>query len=247
MKLHQLAAALVIAMASYGSTVHADTVVAAGTSQDSVNKSLTVAPGTAVKDVETVNGSIDLGSNSTAAGVETVNGSIDVGNDVSVDSLETVNGSIHAGSGLKAKGGVETVNGRIEIGAGSTVQGSVSTVNGRVTLDQVAVTENAETVNGGLELKNCRIGGNVEMVNGRSEVIDGTVVAGDVVIHKTKGGWSWGSKPKPPVLVIGAGSEVRGRIVVENPDAKVFVHESARIGTIEGAQATRYSGTSAPE
>ena len=124
------------------------------------------------------------------------------------------------------------------------MQGSVSTVNGRVTLDQVAVTENAESVNGGLELKNCRIGGNVEMVNGRSEVIDGTVVAGDVVIHKTKGGWSWGSKPKPPVLVIGAGSEVRGRIVVENPDAKVFVHESARIGTIEGAQATRYSGTS---
>lgn len=244
MKKNLLTAALAVALSF---AAHAATIVAPGTSEDSVNKSLTVGAGTAVKDVETVNGSIDVQDGAQAAEVSTVNGSIDVGNDVTLVTLETVNGSIDVGSGLKASGDVETVNGRIGIGPGSTVAGSVSTVNGRVTLDQVTVTTNVETVNGGLNFKNARIGGNVEMVNGRAELLDGTVVGGDLVVHKPKGGWSWGNKTKPPVVVIGEGSEVRGRLLIENDETKVYVHENARVGAVEGVQATRYSGANAPE
>jgi DUF4097 and DUF4098 domain-containing protein YvlB len=241
-----LPAALVAALSVSG-VVAAATIVAPGTSHDSVNKSLTVGSGTQVKDVETVNGSIEVESKSSAAEVETVNGSIDVGDDVSVESLATVNGSIRAGSGLKVSADVETVNGRIEIGAGAAIQGSVSTVNGRVQLQQSSVARNVETVNGGLSLDNARIGGNVELVNGRADLREGTIVAGDLIVRKPKGNWGWGKKSKPPVVVIGAGSEVGGRVIIENEEAKVYVHESARVGAVEGVQATRYSGTSAPE
>jgi DUF4097 and DUF4098 domain-containing protein YvlB len=246
MNKHLLAAALVAALALPGA-VAAATIVAPGTSQDSVNKSLTVGTGTVVKDVETVNGSIEVESRSGAEEVETVNGSIDVGDDVSVESLATVNGSIRAGSGLKVSADVETVNGRIEIGAGSAIQGSVSTVNGRVQLEQSSVARNVETVNGGLSFDNARIGGNVELVNGRADVLAGTIVAGDLIVRKSKGNWGWGQKSKPPVVVIGAGSEVGGRIIIENEEAKVYIHESARVGAVEGVQPTRYSGSSAPE
>lgn len=245
MKKQLLATALVAVLAM--SAVHAATIVAPGTSQDSVNKSLTVGAGTAVKDVETVNGSIDVQDGASAESVETVNGSIDLGNNVSVKSVETVNGGIHIGGGLKASGDVETVNGRIEIAAGSTVAGSVSTVNGSVILEQVTVTTDVKTVNGGLELNATRIGGNVEMVNGRAELEAGTVVGGDLIVRKAKGNWGWGSKTRPPVIVVGEGSEVRGTLRIENPEAKVYVHENARVGAVEGVQAQRYSGASAPE
>lgn len=233
---------LTLAIALVAGTVPAlaATIVAAGSSGDSVNKSLTVQDGTAVKDVETVNGSIDIGNQASAGEVSTVNGSIEIGAQSSVASVETVNGSIEAGAGLKTLGDVETVNGRIVLGKGSVVQGSISTVNGRIEIDDVSVADGVETVNGGLNLKASRIGGNVEMVNGRAEVLDGTVVAGDLVVHKSKG-WSWG-KTKPPVVVIGAGSEVRGRILVENEETRLYVHESARIGAVEGVSVQKYAG-----
>ncbi len=246
MNKHLLAVALVAALSIPGA-VAAGTLVAPGTSHDSVNKSLTVGSGTQVKNVETVNGSIEVESKSSAAEVETVNGSIDVGDDVSVESLATVNGSIRAGSGLKVSADVETVNGRIEIGAGAAIQGSVSTVNGRVTLQQSSVARNVETVNGGLGFNNARIGGNVELVNGRADVLAGTIVAGDLIVRKPKGNWGWGQKSKPPVVVIGAGSEVGGRVIIENEEARVYIHESARVGAVEGVRATRYAGASAPE
>jgi DUF4097 and DUF4098 domain-containing protein YvlB len=127
------------------------------------------------------------------------------------------------------------------------VQGSVSTVNGRVQLQQTSVAKDVETVNGGLSFNAARIGGNVELVNGRVDVLAGTIVAGDLIVHKAKGNWGWGSKPKPPVVVIGDGSEIAGRILVENEKTKLYIHEGARVGAVEGVQAVRYSGANAPE
>jgi len=127
------------------------------------------------------------------------------------------------------------------------VQGSVSTVNGRVQLQQSSVAKNVETVNGGLSFNGARIGGNVELVNGRADVLEGTIVAGDLIVHKPKGNWGWGNKSKPPVVVIGAGSEIGGRILVENEKTKLYVHEGARVGSVEGVQAIRFAGANAPE
>ena len=82
MKQQVFAVALVAAISAYGNAAFAGLVVAPGTSEDSVNKSLTVAGGTTVKDVETVNGSIELENQSVAAEVETANGSMTVDNEV---------------------------------------------------------------------------------------------------------------------------------------------------------------------
>lgn len=243
---NKFAFALIAALAaSLGSAAHADTIVAPGESKDSVNKSLRVEAGTAVKDVDTVNGSIDIEDRASAGEVETVNGSIDLGDGVSVISIEAVNGNIDGGRETKVRDSVETVNGSIELRAGSGVDGSVTTVNGSIDLQQTTVAKNVETVNGVLDLRATRIGGNVELVNGRAEVIDASTVSGDIVVHKSKNtGWNWGSKPKPPVVIVGEGSEVRGKIIAENPDTKVYLHETARVGGVEGVSATRYAGAS---
>ncbi len=242
-----LAAVLIGALVAIGAPVVASTVVGIGTSADSVNKSLEVQSGTTVKDVETVNGSIVVSNGAVAETVETVNGSIRVGDDVSVDSLESVNGSIVAGGQLKVKEGIETVNGRIDIGPGSSVGGKVETVNGHVNLEQVTVGAGVETVNGGIALKASRVAGDVSMANGRIELADASVVGGDIVVQKPKSsGWNWGAKPKPPIVVIGENSEVRGEIRIENEATKLYVHENARIGKVTGATAQRFSAE-APE
>ncbi len=239
------AAALIAALAgSLSSATWAATVVAPGESKDSVNKSLLVQAGTTVRDVETVNGSIDIEDRASAGEVETVNGSIDLGDGVSVLSIEAVNGNIDAGREAQVRDSVETVNGSIELKSGSAINGSVSTVNGSIDLQQTTVAKNVETVNGVLDLRATRIGGNVELVNGRVELVDASTVNGDVIVIKSKNsGWNWGYRPKPPVVVIGEGSEVRGKIRSENPETRLFVHESARIGEVEGVAAVRYTGS----
>jgi len=74
-----------------------------------------------------------------------------------------------------------------------------------------------------------------------------STVGGDLVVRKAKSsGWNWGSKPKPPVVVIGENSEVRGEIRIENEATKLYVHENARIGKISGVIAQRFSAE-APE
>jgi len=85
------------------------------------------------------------------------------------------------------------------------------------------------------------------MVNGRIDLAAATVVAGDLIVSKNKSwGWNWGNKPKPPVVVIGEGSEVRGRILIENDQTKLYVHQNARIGEVVGVTAQRFSAE-APE
>jgi hypothetical protein len=242
-----LALSVALALSVSALPLMAGTVVAPGTGKGTVNKSLEVEPGTVVKDVETVNGSIEVGDGGSADEVSTVNGSIRLGNRVGARSIETVNGAIRAGDALTVADDIETVNGSIEIGTGAAIGGSLATVNGSIRASQGEVREDVETVNGKLGLSAMRIGGDVELVNGRVELMDGSVVAGDVRVRESKrsGGW-WGSKPKPPVVIIGAGSEVRGRIVIENPDTRLYVHETARVGAVEGATAQPFQAE-APE
>lgn len=244
-QIHTLVAALLLSCGA--AQVSAATIVAPGSSQDSVNKSLRVPAATEVRNVETVNGSIAIENGAQAVKVATVNGSIRVGDEVSLKSLETVNGSVTAGVNLRVTESVETVNGRIELGTGSTVGGAVETVNGRIAGDRVGIGGTVSTVNGQILLNGSQVGGNVEMVNGRSELMAGTVVAGDVIVRQSKRiGWGWSKRPKPPVVVIGEGSEVRGRLLIENPDTEVLIHQNARVGKVEGATPRRYSGE-APE
>ncbi len=230
-----LVTALAVGAVGGGSALAA-TMVVPGTSESSVNKSITVGDGTEVLDLDTVNGSIRVGDNSSAEDVETVNGAIRFGKNARADSVETVNGRIEAGEGFVASGNLETVNGSIRLGSGATVQGSVETVNGGIELTQASVRNDVKMVNGSMEVSGSLIGGSVQTTTGGIELTDGTVVDGDVIIKKPSSwGWSWGKK-KGPTVVIGANVEVKGRILVENDQTKLYIDPTAKVGGVEGVE-----------
>lgn len=188
---------------------------------DKVNGSIRVDEGQAAGDLETVNGSIRLGNHVRADDAETVNGEIAVGDDVEVSSLSTVNGGIGIGQRSRVRGEVESVNGSITLEKGADVGGKVSNVNGRI------ATEGA------------RIGGDIETVAGDIEIGRDSRVDGGILVEKPSG-WNWG-KSKNPRVVIGPNAVVTGRLEFRR-DVDLYISDSARTGTIEGATAKRFSG-----
>lgn len=193
------------------------------TSIDKVNGSIRTDEGAAYRSLETVNGSIVLAAGASADSAETVNGSITLRERARADSVETVNGSLVLEAAADA-GSAETVNGAIRLGRGAAVRGDVETVNGEIKLDAAEV------------------GGNIQTVNGDISLLDGSRVAGGIRIEKPNTGWfNWNSTPRVPKVVIGANSEVAGSLVFER-EVELFVHDSARIGRVEGAEVQRFSG-----
>jgi DUF4097 and DUF4098 domain-containing protein YvlB len=191
-------------------------------------------------DVSVVNGSIDIGSNCTVSGeIATVNGSVEVGSDSVVGEISAVNGSIRIGEKVSVTGAIENVNGRVQLGAGSEVAGPISTVNGSIRLDRGGAAEGTvSTVNGAIRLSGAEVGG-VGTANGDIEVLDGSRVRGRIKVSKSQG-VSFGDSD-PVRVVIGADSVVEGPLVFER-EVELFVHESAEIGDVEGAEPVIYSG-----
>lgn len=194
-------------------------------------------------DVDKVNSAISIEANSTAGSLETVNGGVRVGSNSKVGSVESVNGGIHLGDGVHAES-VDTVNGGVTLGAKAIVRGAVETVNGGVTLEEDAdVGGKVSNVNGGIELSRAHIGGGIETVQGDVRIGSGSRVEGGILVEKPSGSWlSWGSRPqRDPRIVIEAGAIVEGTLRFER-EVELYVHESAKIGPIDGAEAKRYSG-----
>ncbi len=189
--------------------------VAAPKSIDKVNGAIRTEAGTEYGDLETVNGSIRVAEGVVARSVETVNGSVAVDRLARVGSVETVNGSIHMRADATVDSDAETVNGSITLDAGSAVQGRVETVNGAIRLTQA------------------RIGGGIETVNGDIDVLDGSRVAGGIVMRKPNMGW-FNNNSRTPKVTIGANSVVEGKLVFER-EVELYVHPTARIGPVEGA------------
>jgi DUF4097 and DUF4098 domain-containing protein YvlB len=191
--------------------------------------------------IDKVNGSIRTEEGAQYRSLETVNGSIVLATRASAENIETVNGSITLRENSRG-GEVETVNGAITIGEAAQVD-SAETVNGAIRLDRGALSKgNIETVNGTLQLEGAEVGGNLNTVNGDINVLDGSRVAGGIKIEKPGGSWfNWGGKQRTPTVVIGANSEVAGPMVFER-EVELFVHESARIGSVSGAEVKRFTG-----
>ena len=188
-----------------------------------VNGAIRTEAGTTYDTLETVNGSIQLAEGSRAATVETVNGSIVLAKRSAAERAETVNGGISVGEDSEL-GAAETVNGAIRLERGGRVRGSLETVNGQIRIEQTEV------------------GGDIRTVNGDLEILDGSRVAGGLHIDKPNTGWfSWGRQTRVPKVVIGANSEVAGPLVFER-EVELWVHDSARIGPVEGAEPKRFSG-----
>jgi len=166
----------------------------------------------------TVNKSIRIDDNSMAGNVDSVNGSIRIGANSSVESVESVNGSIKLGNDVTVDQGVEAINGGITLESGCEVGGDV------------------ETVNGGIRLQNTRVSDNVETINGQIRILEGSEVAGNVVVKKSHG-WSMNKRRKPVRVEIGKDVVVHGDLIFEHA-VELNLHDTASVGEIIGDEVT---------
>jgi hypothetical protein len=192
-----------------------------------VNGSITAEPGQTYGDLETVNGSIRIGGGATTDNAGTVNGSIAVGDKAVTGDLETVNGSIKLERDVTVNGGVETVNGSIFIDRGGKLKGDV------------------ETVNGAIGLVATQVGGGIETVRGNVTVGIDSHVRGGLAVRKSQGMFNMEPK-RDPVIIIGPNAVVEGPLVFERP-VTLYVHRTAKTGTVTGATAKTFDGPTAPK
>lgn len=198
-----------------------------GQNIDKINGSITAEAGGTYGDLETVNGSIRIETGARVEDAETVNGSIQGADDIGAHSLSTVNGSIRLGTQARIGGRIETVNGSIFVGRGGTIDRGV------------------ETVNGAIGLVDTDLGGGIETVNGDITVGAGSHVRGGIHVEKPTQQWISIGKRRPPRIIIGPKAQVDGPLVFER-EVKLYVHRSAKIGSVSGATAVRYEGDRAP-
>lgn len=195
--------------------------------QESVNKvngGISVDAGETMGDLTTVNGGITLDNDAVAAEVTTVNGGIRLGEGARAQSLESVNGGVRLAENARVAGELDSVNGSITLLPGARVDGDLGNVNGTITLDAA------------------QVGGQLSTTNGSVLIGEGSLVEGGLLIRKPKG---ISFESRPPRVVIGPDAEVRGTLTFER-EVSLYVHERARVGTIEGATPQRYSGSEPP-
>ena len=187
----------------------------------------------------TVNGNVFVGHGAVVRDGElaTVNGRIVIGQDAEVAQCATVNGSIHIKSGATT-GDLKAVNGALRIEQDATVGGNVELVNGGIKADKgVAIAGDVTTVNGSIYLAGVTVDGVVSNHTGDITLTEGSVVRRGVEVHESNGM----HRQKKATVIIGPDSQVMGRLKFERP-VRLYVHESAIVGEISGAEAIRYSG-----
>lgn len=220
-------------------------LLATGAAAGSLNKNIQVTSASDPSDdYDTVNGSITVDDGvqlNASTELSTVNGAIRIGSSAIVGDVETVNGSVRLGDYSQAET-VSTVNGSIKLGQNSGVAGNVESVNGALTLGQSgSVAGNMENVNGRITVQGARVEGDVTNYNGGMLITDGANVMGNLQVKKpNRSGWFDGRR-KTPKIVIGPNSTVAGQLIFEQ-EVKLYVHESASVGNISGAEPIMFSG-----
>ena len=200
------------------------------------------------QDIDKVNGSINAEAGQAYGDLSTVNGSIRIEAGARIEEAETVNGSIRADDDIQSRS-LSTVNGGIHLGERAQVDGSIETVNGGIFVDRGGkVSRGIETVNGAIGMVDTDLGGDIETVNGDITVGVGSHVKGGIHVEKLSKGWSGFriGKPKIPRIVVGPDAVVDGPLVFER-EVKLYVHSSARIGSLRGATAVRFDGNTPPK
>ena len=206
-----------------------------------INEDIEIAEGADHSgDGATMNGDVRVGRNADASGssFRTVNGRIHIEDGARVSDCATVNGGLELGEGAET-GDLDAVNGNLRLGRDATVNGHIRLVNGAIELKAGSrVSGDVDTVNGLIELIAAEVGGSLSNVNGGMRVTDGSVVHGDLLVRDAK---EDPHHKKPPRIVIGRDSKVEGKLIFERP-VRLFVHDSAAVGQIEGAEAVMFSG-----
>jgi hypothetical protein len=196
-----------------------------GGSISKVNGGITAEAGQQYRDLETVNGGIRLRARAVAEDVETVNGGITIEDDVQVRSVATVNGGISAGERVQVSGDAETVNGGLRFDFNSRIGGDLGTVNG------------------GITIKQSQVDGQVHTVSGDITIGAKSVVRGGIWVERPSG-LSFG-RQRAPRIVIGPDATVQGALRFDR-EVELFVHPSAKIGTVTGAKVQTWTTTLPP-
>ncbi len=200
-------------------------LLACGASSDTrINKSVYVGDGEHKSgSLRSVNGSVHVGNEASVDGnCTTVNGKIVVGENSEVREVSTVNGGISIDRNSKATE-VSCVNGSISLGSDVEIDGDVSTVNGSIRCKiAVDIAGNLETVNGSMTTKETNIKGHIKTVNGDIDLLEKSIVHGDIVVNRVK-------KPsnhknlKKMTITIDSKSKVKGNIEVKGDEPNVTV------------------------
>lgn len=169
--------------------------------------------------------------------LKTVNGTIEIKHGARVNRCATVNGSLRIEAEAQT-GDLESVNGHLNVDRDATVRGNIKLVNGGVTLKNGAsVSGSVGTVNGAIELYGATVEGMLQNYNGGMTVTAGSLVKGGISVHRS-GRYD---RSMAPTIVIGPGSSVEGILSFGRP-VRLYIHDTASVGQIRGAEPIRYSG-----
>jgi acetyltransferase-like isoleucine patch superfamily enzyme len=210
---------------SVGLLLFAASALAVDNDQSKVLGSVHIDAGARTGDATTVNGSVEIGANAVVKHVESVNGGITMHDHATADSTQTVNGATRLETGARVKSSVELVNGSISLAKGADVGGHLSNVNGSIQLDEA------------------HVGGGIETTQGDIDIGSNSRVEGGILVNKANDGWFNFNGPKPPRVVIGPGSVVKGTLKF-NREVKLYVSDRATIGTVQGATVNKFTGDS---
>lgn len=212
----------------------------------SINKSIKVEAGSESGGASSVNGSITVGADAVVTGgLKTVNGSIRVDSGASIENASTVNGGVRIAENVHAEN-LSTVNGGVKVGESAVVDGDIKAVNGGISVKKGArIGQSVSNVNGQIDLSGAEVGGDVSTVTGDVNVVDGSVVKGDLIVEKPSN-WGWGNKKnRKPRIVIGPGSTVAGVIDLER-EVELYISATANVGGVSGVMsmddAVRFDG-----
>jgi hypothetical protein len=156
------------------------------------------------------------------------------------ENADTGSRSVRVPAGT-AVGVIDTGSGSIELGAGSSVRGKIDSGSGSVDFNGVTVEGPIDTGSGDISLVDCQLRDDLRTTRGEVKLEGSTRVDGDLIIRKSKcWGICWGDD-QPTRVIIGAGASVAGEIRSER-ETELWVHETARIGKVSGAEVKRFSG-----
>jgi len=109
------------------------------------------------------------------------------------------------------------------------------------------IASGIETVNGAIGIVATEVGGDISTVNGDITVGVDSHVRGGIRVKKPNASWNpVGTGRRAPRIVIAPRAKVDGKLSFER-EVKLYVHETATVGTVEGATVVRYSGDRAPQ
>jgi DUF4097 and DUF4098 domain-containing protein YvlB len=204
-------------------------------------------------DVSSYNRNVDVDGSRYPSDLSTINGAIFVDSGQKAAEVSAVNGSIHVGADANV-GEITTVNGRVTLATGATAQ-SLRTVNGGINLAQgVDIAGDLSNFNGRMRLVGVHVGGSVKTTNGDIYVGTGSRIDGGLRVSAFKfnhGPDNWftrlifgdynGPAQHVPTIIIAPGAVVSGTLHFER-EVNLYVSSRAKIGAVEGATPSAYSG-----